>query len=197
MKKAFAAMGNLSKEKSEDGGFKNRPLLAIEKTNKYDFLALVVITEPDEERKTHQSQETMQALMAGIGSDEYEEKEKQPENQLMDEYVSLRLDCMTLEDQITSRDNTINGLKELVKNPELSHKGKNHASELQFALEEDIKRLTINCQALTERNRLQQENLVMTKLDLERNLRWTRSSEFLTQLQERQTTSRTGIGFRK
>lgn len=44
---------------------------------------------------------------------------------------------------------------------------------------------------------LLQENLDHTKLDLERNLRWTRSSEILTQIQERQTTSRSGIGFKK
>ncbi|KAK6789643.1 hypothetical protein RDI58_013443 [Solanum bulbocastanum] len=72
-------------------------------------------------------------------SNEDEEEEKQPENELMDEYESLWLDCMTLEDQITSRDSTMNGLKEKVKNPELSHKGKILASELQSALEEDIK----------------------------------------------------------
>ena len=57
--------------------------------------------------------------------------------------------------------------------------------------------LTIKYQALTERNKLLQENLDHTKLDLERNLRWTRSSEILTQIQERQTTSRSGIGFEK
>ena len=44
---------------------------------------------------------------------------------------------------------------------------------------------------------LVQENLDHTKLDLERNLRWTRSSEILTQIQEKQTTSRSGIGFKK
>jgi len=92
---------------------------------------------------------------------------KSENNQLMDEYASLRLDCMTLKDQITSHNNTINGLKEQVKTPELSHKDKNSASELQLALEEEIKQLTINCQILTERNRLLLENLVKTKLDLE------------------------------
>ena len=90
-----------------------------------------------------------------------------------------------------------NKLKEQIKISELSHKGKNSASELQLALEEKMKLLTIKYQALTERNRLVQENLDHTKLDLERNLRWTRSSEILTQIQEKQTTSRSGIGFKK
>ena len=44
---------------------------------------------------------------------------------------------------------------------------------------------------------LVQENLDHTKLDLERNIRWTRSSEILTQIQERQTSSRSEIGFKK
>ena len=79
----------------------------------------------------------------------------------------------------------------------MNHKGKNSASEIQLALEDKLKLLTIKYQALTERNRLLQENLDHTKLDLERNLRWTRSSEILTQIQERQTTSRSGIGFKK
>ncbi|KAG5620764.1 hypothetical protein H5410_005982 [Solanum commersonii] len=108
MKRAFAAMGNSSEEESEDGGFENQSLLAIEQTNKYDFLALIIETDSEDE----------------------EEDDKQSK-------------------------------------------------------------------ALTERNRLLQENLDHTKLDLERNLRWTRSSEMLTQIQERQTTCQSGIGFRK
>lgn len=51
---------------------------------------------------------------------------------------------MTLENQITSRDNTINGLKEQFMTLELSHKGKNSSSKLQLALEENIKLSTIN-----------------------------------------------------
>ena len=55
----------------------------------------------------------------------------------------------------------------------------------------------INFQDLTERNRLLEENLDYTTLDLERNLRWTKSFEILTQIQERQTTSRSGIVYGK
>ena len=40
-KRAFAAMGDLSKEEFEDGGFENQSLLEIEQSNKYDFLALI------------------------------------------------------------------------------------------------------------------------------------------------------------
>ncbi|KAG5605978.1 hypothetical protein H5410_027470 [Solanum commersonii] len=47
--------------------------------------------------------------------------------------------------------------------------------------------------ALTKKCRLLQENLVKMKLDMEQNLRWTMSFEISTQIQERQTTSRSGI----
>ena len=57
--------------------------------------------------------------------------------------------------------------------------------------------LTINCQALNIKNRLLQETFDHTKLDLDRNLRWNRSSQILTQIQERKTTSQSGIAFKK
>ncbi|XP_027774342.1 uncharacterized protein LOC114078040 [Solanum pennellii] len=114
--------------------------------------------------------------------------------QVMENYASLR----EVNDNLEKHNHFLqNKLKEQIKISELSHKGKNSASELQLALEEKIKLLTIKYQALTERNRLLQKNLDHTKLDLERNLRWTRSSEILTQIQEKQTTSRSGIGFKK
>ena len=51
MKRTFAAMGDLLEEESEDEGFENQSLLAIEQSNKYDFLALIVVidSEDDEE----------------------------------------------------------------------------------------------------------------------------------------------------
>ncbi|XP_069146069.1 uncharacterized protein [Solanum lycopersicum] len=50
-RRAFATMGDLSEEEFEDGGFENQSLLAIEQSNKYDFLALIAEThsEDDEE----------------------------------------------------------------------------------------------------------------------------------------------------
>ncbi|KAH0685494.1 hypothetical protein KY290_016972 [Solanum tuberosum] len=59
MKKAFAAMGGMSEEESEDEESKNQSLLAIEQTDKYDFLALVAITERDERESNCQTQETI------------------------------------------------------------------------------------------------------------------------------------------
>ena len=92
---------------------------------------------------------------------------------MMENYASLREENNNLEENNQCLQNK---LKEQIQTSNLNHKGKNSASEIQLALEEKIKLLTINCQALTERNRLLQENFDHKKLALERNLRWTRFS---------------------
>ncbi|KAG5571790.1 hypothetical protein H5410_061556 [Solanum commersonii] len=66
----------MPKDESEDDQTENRSLLAIEQTDKYDFLALVTITEPDEMENSCQTQESILALMAGSGLEE-EEQDKQ------------------------------------------------------------------------------------------------------------------------
>ncbi|XP_049372830.1 uncharacterized protein LOC125837800 [Solanum verrucosum] len=73
MNKAFAAMGGMSEDESEDEEVENQSLLAIEKTDKYDFLALVAITEPGEKENSCQTHETIQALMVESDSEEEEE----------------------------------------------------------------------------------------------------------------------------
>ena len=207
-RRAFAAKGDLSEEEFEDGGFENQSLLAIEQSNKYDFLALIAKTDSeDDEEDDKQSKVSFHHIKVNIESyfkkelesllstliDAYQSVNSERE-QVMENYVSLR----EVNDNLKKHNHFLqNKLKEQIKISKLSQKGKYSVSELQLALEEKIKLLTINCQALTERNRLLQENLDHTKLDLERNLRWTRSSEILTQIQEKQTTSRSGIGFKK
>ncbi|KAG5581788.1 hypothetical protein H5410_052415 [Solanum commersonii] len=75
MKEAFAAMGGMSGDESEDEETENQSLLAIEQTDKYHFLALVDITEPEDKENNCQIQETIQALMVGLDSKEEEEEE--------------------------------------------------------------------------------------------------------------------------
>ena len=82
MKRAFAAMGNLSDEESEGDETENKSLLALEQEDNYDFLALVAV-ETKEEKETCRSQETILALMAGSDSEEDKEEED------MNEKVSL------------------------------------------------------------------------------------------------------------
>ncbi|KAK6784021.1 hypothetical protein RDI58_017475 [Solanum bulbocastanum] len=73
MKKAFAAIGGMSEDQSEDEETENQSLLAIEQTDKYDFLALVAITEPGEAENSYQTQETILALMDGSNFEKEDE----------------------------------------------------------------------------------------------------------------------------
>ena len=207
-KRAFAALGDLSEEEFEDGRFENQSLLAIEQSNRYDFFSLIAETDSEDDEEDNK-QSNVSFLHIKVNIESYSKKElesllstlidayqsvKSEREQVMENYASLR----EVNDNLEKHNHFLqNKLKEQIKISELSHKGKNSASELQLALEGKLKLLTIKYQALTERNRLLQENLDHTKLDLERNLRWTRSSEILTQIQEKQTTSRSGIGFKK
>ncbi|KAG5611260.1 hypothetical protein H5410_022541 [Solanum commersonii] len=59
MKKAFAVMGGISEDESEDGQTENQSLLAIEQTDKYDFLALLAIAEPEDKENNCRIHETI------------------------------------------------------------------------------------------------------------------------------------------
>ena len=73
-KRAFAAMGDLSEEAFEDGGFKNQSLLAIEQSNKYDFLALHAETDSeDDEEYNKQNKLSFHHIKVNIES--YSKKE--------------------------------------------------------------------------------------------------------------------------
>ena len=50
-KRAFAAMGDLSEEEFEDGRFENQSLLAMQKSNKYDFMALTAETDSEDDEE--------------------------------------------------------------------------------------------------------------------------------------------------
>ena len=63
--------GDLSEEEFEDGGFENQSLLAIEQSNKYDFLAL--IAEKDSEDDDNQSKVSFHHIKVNIES--YSKKE--------------------------------------------------------------------------------------------------------------------------
>ncbi|XP_027773725.1 uncharacterized protein LOC114077619 [Solanum pennellii] len=82
-RRAFAAMGDLSEEEFEDGGFKNQSLLAIEQSNKYDFLALIAETDSeDDEEDDKQSKLEIRLILENMMMQhshkglEYEELEK-------------------------------------------------------------------------------------------------------------------------
>ena len=69
MKRTFASMGDLSEEELEDGRFENQSLLAIEQSNKYDFLALIAETcSEDDEVDDKQSKVSIHHIKVNIES---------------------------------------------------------------------------------------------------------------------------------
>ncbi|KAK4727017.1 hypothetical protein R3W88_031934 [Solanum pinnatisectum] len=79
----------LGQDEFEDEETENQSLLAIEQTNKYDFLALVAITKPGEAENSCQTQETILALMAGSDSKEEEEDKKDQKTNRVEESMHL------------------------------------------------------------------------------------------------------------
>ena len=73
MKKAFAAMGGIFEDESENEEIENQSLLAIKQEDKYDFLELVAVIEEADKESTCQAQDTIHAIMAGSDSKEEEE----------------------------------------------------------------------------------------------------------------------------
>ena len=103
-RRAFAAMGDLSEEEFEDKEFENQSLLAIEQSNKYDFLALIAETDSeDDEEDDKQSKVSFHHIKVNIES--YSKKELESllstlidayqsfnseREQMMENYASLR-----------------------------------------------------------------------------------------------------------
>lgn len=73
MKKALTAMRGISEDEPENEEIENQSLLAIKQEDKYEFLALVAVTEEADKEITFQAQDTIHALMAGLDSEEEEE----------------------------------------------------------------------------------------------------------------------------
>ena len=104
MKRSFASMGDLSEEEFEDGRFENQSLLAIEQSNKYDFLALIAETDfEDDEEDDSKSKVSFHHIKVNIES--YSKKELESllstlidayqsfnseREQMMENYASLR-----------------------------------------------------------------------------------------------------------
>lgn len=76
VKKAFAIMGSSLGEESDGEKTENQSLLAMEEIAKYDFLALVAITDLEDDENLCQSKDTIMVLMAGINSEEDEDHDK-------------------------------------------------------------------------------------------------------------------------
>ena len=73
-RRAFAAMGDLSEEEFEDEGFENQSLLAIEQSNKYDFLALHAETDSEDDEE-HNKQNKLSFHHIKVNIESYSKKE--------------------------------------------------------------------------------------------------------------------------
>jgi len=203
MKKAFAAMGNLSEEESEDEELENKSLLAIEQSDEYDFLALVAISESEEEgRNICKSQETIQALMAGSDSEEDEEEDIHGKVSLhhvknnLSSYSKRELESLlyTLINAYQSTDSR----RELIMEDYASLREENENLEKQnHRLLSKITELNKNLDSMTKRNEELNKELHMSKAEAENSMRWTRSSILLDNIHKSQTSTKHGIGFDK
>ncbi|XP_019237318.1 PREDICTED: uncharacterized protein LOC109217516 [Nicotiana attenuata] len=76
-------------------------------------------------------------------------------------------------------------------------KGKEVASEVQLELESELKKVKTSLVAELEKNRQFQEDLKRVKNDLDKSLKWTRSSDVITSMYWSNGGNRQGIGFQK
>ncbi|KAG5590067.1 hypothetical protein H5410_040581 [Solanum commersonii] len=195
IKRAFAAMGGMS----EDEEAENQSLLAIEQSDKYDFLALVAITEPGELENSCQTLDTILALMAGSDSEE-EEEDKQDQVSLthikkhFESYSKGKLESLfhTLINAYESKSSE----KDLLMEDYASLREDNVNLEQQNCLlQKELVELNIELNSIIVKNEDLQNKLHVTKMEAEHNMRWTRSSILLDSIQKGQSTTKHGIGF--
>ncbi|XP_070057172.1 uncharacterized protein [Nicotiana tomentosiformis] len=97
---------------------------------------------------------------------------------------------------IVDLEETIEGLKAECR-PENSEKGKEVASEAHIKLENELNNVKTSMCAELEKNRQLQAELEKVKNDLEKSLKWTRSSNAITAMYFNNGGNRQGIGFQR
>ncbi|XP_070015295.1 uncharacterized protein [Nicotiana sylvestris] len=139
-------------------------------------------------------------------------------NVLIDAYYNLINEKNSLIEEIgdieQERDNmlvSIEDLKEQVEEVTIEHnllknqtkkwmdntKDKEVASEAQLDLESELKKFKTSLVAELEKNRQLQEDLKGVKNDLDKSLKWTRSSDVITSMYKSNGRNMQGIGFQK
>lgn len=76
-------MENSSDEESNEEGRENQLLLVIEETRKFDFRALIALSESDDNEDVCQAKDTIMAQMARIDSEDNEENTCQSKENIM------------------------------------------------------------------------------------------------------------------
>ncbi|XP_049353897.1 uncharacterized protein LOC125818445 [Solanum verrucosum] len=199
MKKAFAAMGGMSENESEDEETENQSLLAIEQTDKYHFLALVAITKPEDKENNCQIQETIQALMVGLDSEEEEEDKKDQVSlhyikENLDSYSKRKLESL-LHTLINAYQSTCSERDLLMEDYSSLREENENLEQQNCILYNKLKELNKEFKSITVKNEELQKTLHITKMETEHGMRWTRSFILLDRIQKSQSSTRNGIGF--
>ncbi|XP_049399948.1 uncharacterized protein LOC125864044 [Solanum stenotomum] len=199
MTKAFAAMGGMSEDESEDEETENQSLLAIEQIDKYHFLALVAITEPEDKENNCQIQETIQALMVGLDSEEEEEDKKDQVSlhyikENLDSYSKRKLESL-LHTLINAYQSTCSERDLLMEDYSSLREENENLEQQNCILYNKLKELNKEFKFITVKNEDLQKTLHITKMETEHSMRWTRSFILLGRVQKSQSSTRHGIGF--
>ncbi|XP_075083606.1 uncharacterized protein LOC142167341 [Nicotiana tabacum] len=111
-----------------------------------------------------------------------------------DDMVVFIVDLKEQVEEVT-KENTLmkNQMKEWMDTP----KGKEVASEAQLELESELKKVKASLVVELEKNRQLHKDLKRVKNDLDKSLKWTRSSDVITSMYKSNGGNRKGIGFQK
>ncbi|XP_070017871.1 uncharacterized protein [Nicotiana sylvestris] len=121
--------------------------------------------------------------------------------------ANLEKEKEVLNEKITSAENErhviITDLEETIEGLKREHrivsvwKGKKVASETHIKLEKELTDVKTSLCGELEKNRQLQAELEKVKIDLEKSLKWTRSSDAVTAMYFNNSENRRGIGFQR
>ncbi|XP_070045492.1 uncharacterized protein [Nicotiana tomentosiformis] len=129
------------------------------------------------------------------------DEEKEPEFENKDLEVSrenLEIFVIDLKDKILSLEDEKAALE--IRNKKLLNaptKGKDLAIDIQEKLESEQKKFNTNLLVKSEKVRVLQENLDKAKYELERNLKWTKSSHIMFKMHKNHNGNKKSLGHTK
>ncbi|XP_070022757.1 uncharacterized protein [Nicotiana sylvestris] len=210
VKRALAAWGDSSSESEGEPDAENNSMMAAKtEATKYDSLfALMAQSDDDEEDENDEEKEV---LNEKINSVENERDDfmvvvvdlKETIEGLSNEKHTLEEKIVATEQErddflviITDLEETINGLNSEYRIVNLG-KGRKVVSETHIKLEKELNDVKTSLCGELEKDRQLQAELEKVKIDLEKSLRWTWSSDVVTAMYFNNSGNRQGIRFQK
>lgn len=230
-------MGSSSGEESNAEGPKNQSLFVVDRSENFNFLALMEVTESDDEgdmseikdsinihmgktdseiEEEESSSAETKVLALAVGSDsELDYNENNAKTQVSFSHVKDNLhnysrkkleslSCVLIDAYFCACESKESLLKEYAalrtENETLTITNEDLLKEIsslaQINLEENVRNLSDELNSMTEKNELLLKELEQTKLKLEHIMKWTKSSRLLGYMQQGQSTTKYGIGFK-